>query len=61
MELIIYDRWGDKVFESNQQNRGWDGTKQGTPQPAGVFGYFLFVGCHNQEEYYEQGNITLIR
>gem|GEM_PF-869889 len=61
MTFIIYDRWGDKVFESNNQTIGWDGNRNGQPLPSGVFGYYLTTTCKNGDTYQRQGNITLIR
>ncbi len=61
MELVIYDRWGDEIFKSNSPDIGWDGTKKGKAQPSGVFGYYIYVVCLNGEEYYKQGNVSLIR
>ncbi len=61
MELIIYDRWGDEIFKSVSPDIGWDGTKKGKAQPSGVFGYYIYVECFNGEEFYKQGNVSLIR
>jgi len=61
LTFIIYDRWGDKVFETSNQEIGWDGTKNGKELPPGVFGYFLNAKCKNGDTYSRQGNITLIR
>lgn len=61
LTFVIYDRWGDKVFETNNQEVGWDGTKNGDALPSGVFGYFLRTVCKNGEEYSRQGNVTLVR
>ena len=59
--FIIYDRWGDKVFESNDQTIGWDGNRNGQALPSGVFGYYLNTTCKNGDTYQRQGNVTLIR
>ncbi|MEZ5058521.1 MAG: PKD domain-containing protein [Saprospiraceae bacterium] len=61
INLVIYNRWGEKVFETNDQNIGWDGTYKGVPLSPDVYGYYLTVRCINQEEYFEKGNITLMR
>ncbi|MEM6379438.1 MAG: gliding motility-associated C-terminal domain-containing protein [Bacteroidota bacterium] len=37
IKLLIYDRWGNKVFEGNQEEETWDGTYKGVPAPAGVY------------------------
>ena len=34
---IYYDRWDSPVFESYDIDRGWDGTANGMPAPAGVY------------------------
>ena len=59
--FAIYDRWGEKVFESNSLNDGWDGTFKGQKLGNDVYGYYLRVRCENGEEYYQQGNVTLMR
>jgi len=61
LEFIIYDRWGRKIFESTNQNIGWTGNYKGKKLPSGVFGYYLYARCLGGEDYYKQGNVTLIR
>lgn len=41
-ELSIYNRWGEKVFQSQQLNHYWDGRIQGKPAPPGNYVYVLF-------------------
>ena len=33
-KLLIFNRWGEKIFESNDKNKGWDGTFIGQPLPS---------------------------
>lgn len=61
LSLSIYDRWGNKVFETNDAGMGWDGTFHGKPLSAAVFVYFLRVVRNNGVIYADHGNITLIR
>lgn len=58
--LIVYDRWGQKVFTSSDPTEGWDGTKNGTPQPADVY---LYLAKFRQDgaELQEEGQVTLVR
>ena len=59
--LAVFNRWGQMVFESNDINRGWDGTKDGTMLNQGVFVYKVNVTMYNGDEYKKTGNITLVR
>jgi gliding motility-associated-like protein len=35
--LIVYNRWGQKIFETKDPVMGWDGTVNGRLQAAGTF------------------------
>lgn len=61
MELAIYDRWGQRVFYSEDQNVGWDGTFKGEKLTPDVYGFYLHAKCYNGQEYFKKGNITLLR
>ncbi len=61
MHLVIYNRWGQKVFESFEQGIGWDGTFKGEHLPPDAYGFYLTARCVGGEEYYKKGNITLLR
>jgi gliding motility-associated-like protein len=59
--LTIFNRWGEKVFDSNNQFVGWDGNYKGKPQPPGVYVYLAKVVLLNDEERNFTGSLTLIR
>ncbi len=59
--FVIYDRWGEKIFETKQLDNGWDGTFEGRDLDPDVYVYYLEATCKGGEEYFEEGNITLIR
>lgn len=40
--LEIYDRWGERIFSSENAATGWDGTVNGTEAPDGVYVWKLF-------------------
>lgn len=60
LEFFIYDRWGEKVFETKDAAYGWDGTYRGKKMDAAVFVYYL-TATVNGQEVTKQGNITLIK
>lgn len=59
--LAVYDRWGEKVFETENQAIGWDGVFEGHDADPAVFVYYLEAVCLDGQEYFEKGNVTLIR
>ena len=61
MMFRIYNRWGQKVFESNDRRLGWDGTFNGKAQPMEVYAYVLDVEFSDGTRTRKTGDITLIR
>ncbi|MES2621225.1 MAG: PKD domain-containing protein, partial [Bacteroidota bacterium] len=63
VELVfrIYNRWGEKVFETRDKNMGWDGIYKGTLQEMDVFTYAADATLINGEQVMLKGNITLLR
>jgi len=61
MYFAIFDRWGEKVFETTDPKVGWDGTYHGKLLEPQVFDYYLEAYCYNQQVFRKKGNITLIR
>ncbi|MCH2045550.1 MAG: PKD domain-containing protein, partial [Saprospiraceae bacterium] len=59
--FVIYDRWGEKVFETTNQADYWDGTFRGRKLNPDVYGYYLECECVGGQKYFKKGNITLIR
>jgi gliding motility-associated-like protein len=61
MIFMVFNRWGEKVFESTNQADGWDGTYKGSLMNTGVFVYRLEGTTFQGEAYSKKGNITLMR
>ena len=61
MQFTIWNRWGQKVFETNDQNIGWDGKVKGVIQPMDVYAYTLTVEFFDGVKTTKKGDITLIR
>jgi gliding motility-associated-like protein len=61
MRFIIWNRWGQKVFETNNRNEGWDGRVKGVVQPMDVYAYTLDVEFFDGTKTTRKGDITLIR
>jgi gliding motility-associated-like protein len=61
MELMIFDRWGNKVFESTDPKTGWDGTYKGSPMNADSYVYTLKIIDFDNNTTFKKGTITLMR
>ncbi len=59
--LIVYNRWGEQLFESNDPSVGWDGTFKGKELPPDAYGFYAEVKCLNGDTFVKKGNVTLIR
>lgn len=62
IDIQIFNRWGEKVFESNNHHFNWDGTYKGKLQNPAVFVYVIKVAFNNElpGKIYK-GSITLMR
>ncbi len=59
--LKIYDRWGEKVFETESLSNCWDGSYKTKELNTAVFVYYLEAILSNGEKFNQQGNISLIK
>jgi gliding motility-associated-like protein len=61
IEMQIFNRWGEKVFESTDKEFEWDGTYKGEPQSPGIYIYQMRIVYLDSHEENLKGSITLIR
>ena len=60
-DLQIFNRWGEKVFESHNSNTGWDGTYLGSKMLSGVYVYFITYSTASHTTKTAKGTVALIR
>lgn len=63
-ELIafkIYNRFGELIFESNDFDKGWDGTYKGKAQNMETYVYTVEAETYSGQVLSKKGNITLLR
>ena len=61
LDLKIYNRWGELMFESNNIAIGWDGTHKGVPQEMEVYVFILDAQLADGNRVFKKGNVTLVR
>ena len=61
MSFKIFNRWGEMIFESTDQDMGWDGTYKNVEQPVEAYAYSLSVTFLDGTTFNKKGNVTLLR
>ena len=63
--MLIFDRWGGQIFESDDIMLGWDGTKAGTPLPGGMYTYkitySIYPSLGDSSKQVKLGTVMLVR
>jgi gliding motility-associated-like protein len=61
VEMRIYNRWGQILFQSSNPEDGWDGTFNGVPQDMGAYSYEIIAAHADGSQKVYKGTVTLIR
>ncbi len=60
-ELVIYNRWGNLVFKTNNKQQGWNGFYNGVLQQSGAYVWYCKYQFYNKPEAQKKGTFVLIR
>jgi large repetitive protein len=64
-EFVIFNRWGEKIFETkifeNGESEGWDGTHGNKGVCPDVYGFYVRGKCRDGVEFFKKGNITVLK
>ena len=62
-EMLIFDRWGNKIFQTNDLNTGWDGRANGGTEIAqeDVYVYEINLKDFTGKAHFYAGNVNLIK
>ncbi len=62
LAVQVFNRWGEKVYESNEHHFRWDGTYRGEKIPTGVYTYQLkLTFLDGQRDELRKGSVTVLR
>jgi len=59
--FLVYDRWGEKVFETTNANIGWDGYYKNKAAEQGVYVWYLKATMADGRVENQKGDISLVR
>jgi len=60
-EMHIYDRWGEHIFESNNDDFHWDGTYKGEQVQQGTYVYYFYLVDWQGHDHKYTGHFSLHR
>jgi len=60
-QMVIYNRWGEKVFSSSSPYEKWDGTYKGVNAPGDVYTYLIILKEMQFDAYQLTGTVQLLR
>lgn len=61
LKLIIFNRWGQILYETNDLSPSWDGKFKGNPCTTGVYFWKIEASDFYETSYSFHGNVHLIR
>jgi len=60
--LIVFSRWGEKIWETENKNDKWDGTKNGKPAADGTYYWITKYKClGSPQKFIRRGSVTVLR
>jgi gliding motility-associated-like protein len=61
IEMKVFNRWGELVYEGDNQFTGWDGTYKGQMQQPGVYAYTVKIFFLDGTQTEKSGAVALVR
>jgi len=60
--FVIYNRWGQKIFETTEKGLGWNGKLNGVPQDSGVYAWVInATDTRNNQKHDLKGTFVIVR
>ncbi|TVR86555.1 MAG: gliding motility-associated C-terminal domain-containing protein [Saprospirales bacterium] len=60
-DFKIWNRWGQLVYNNNDNETGWDGRQNGSRAPSDVYVYVIEISLPNGDTRTLKGDVTLLR
>lgn len=60
-ELYIFDRWGEQIFKSDTDHKGWNGYYKNYICEMGVYTYMIIINTFSKQEEKKIGHVTLLK
>ncbi len=60
-QMIIYNRWGQSIFQTTDPGTGWDGAINGDRAPQGPYVYKVIIRDNTGKDFVKKGTVMLLR
>jgi len=63
-KMMVFNRWGEIIFETGDKNEAWDGYYKGQLMPIGTYPYIITYEGEDPDSrgpYRKEGKVTLLR
>lgn len=60
-QFSVFNRWGQQVFSTQSNGKGWDGTVNGVPQSPGTYVWWVKASDYKGAPYFKKGTVILIK
>lgn len=59
--FVVFNRWGQVVYNNTDPTNGWDGRVNGKDAPSDVYVYNIVIRFPDGQEFVRRGDVTLLR
>ncbi len=60
-DFMVFDRWGELLFQTNDMLQGWDGTFKGSTVKTDVYVYLVKFRTSKGEDMEKRGTVTILK
>lgn len=60
-KLTVFNRWGEQIFVTQNQEEGWDGTYKNVESQSGIYMYLVNFSDSEGKQYRKSGTVQLMR
>ncbi len=60
-QMVIYNRWGQSIYQTTDADKGWDGTVVGERAPQGQYVYKIVITDSTGKEFVKTGAVLLMQ
>ncbi len=60
-QILVFNRWGEKVYDSEDKYAQWNGVYKGDDQNDNVYVWIAYYTGWDERKYSQKGNVTVIK